>query len=125
MFIGYVRTLLSNKIAVGHDELLQVRPDPAADLHHVLPGEHGQHLLDWDNEGVLNVVKGPVGIPLIYAKCKKVQRIDIGRAGLLKRSRFSVVEGFLNWFSSIQTLIVHLSYNAAPIYLPLLSKYDL
>ena len=71
---------LTNKIALGLDDLLQAGPRPAAGVDHGLPVEVGEHLHDRVDEGLLIIMRGPVSVPLSHAPHKKVQGIQIWRA---------------------------------------------
>ena len=80
MFFKCSRYDLRNEIPLGIHNLLQAGPHPAAGGHHGLPVEVGEHLHDGVDEGLLSVMRGPIGVPLGHAPYKKIQGIKIGRA---------------------------------------------
>ena len=70
MFIILLAIYLSNKIAVGLYYLLQTGPDSAVGPPDILPGDVGKHLFDGGDEGLLDVISGPICVPLNYTPLK-------------------------------------------------------
>ena len=80
MYIHIWIIYLSNKIAVGCNNLLQAAPDATAGMNNILPVEVNEYILDGSDEGFLCVSGGPISVPLSHAPYKKVQGIDIWAA---------------------------------------------
>ena len=80
MFITYSGLDSTNEITLCIHDLLQAGPHPAAGGHNGLPVKVGEHLHDGVDEGLLSVMRGPIGVPLGHAPYKKIQGIKIGRA---------------------------------------------
>ena len=77
MFILHLRLHPSNEISICLNDLLQAGPDTGAGPLNLLPGDFGKHLLDGGDEGLLGIMRGPIGVPLLNAQYKNVQGIDV------------------------------------------------